>query len=355
MHAFPVFVLLCCPCSCIAYSCDHESNVGGANERYLASMSFMFTQIGTSVQHRVVSALLQLRLLHVVHPEAGLSGFYQELIRVCTLSQVTASQYEDTNEFASALAQLTGIRHPSNAAVPQLLSVHERPSRNDTNSKTESDNVGASEAGSAAPIHSAVIAVDIMPILSQVVTRWTSGLPSLSTSNPSLSPFSSPLSTPTSSPFPSSSSSPAAQSLLFSSLRDAPLSILVVEDNIINQKVIVSMLLKIGVDRANIGIAVNGVEAVEMAAATTRCRPWDIILMDVQMPVLDGVEATKQIVRSYLDHGTTRSTAVATSSPLHQPINIARYLSVGMVDWLPKPYSLLTVKSILFKWKNGCT
>jgi signal transduction histidine kinase/CheY-like chemotaxis protein len=66
------------------------------------------------------------------------------------------------------------------------------------------------------------------------------------------------------------------------------LRVLVAEDNAVNQRVVAALLTKMG---ASVQLAVNGNEAVEMA----KSGEFDIVLMDCQMPVLDGFEATRQI------------------------------------------------------------
>jgi len=69
---------------------------------------------------------------------------------------------------------------------------------------------------------------------------------------------------------------------------DLPLNLLLVEDNPVNQRLAVLLLRKLG---HRVAVANHGGEAVAMQAAT----PFDAILMDMQMPVLDGLEATRVI------------------------------------------------------------
>ena len=69
---------------------------------------------------------------------------------------------------------------------------------------------------------------------------------------------------------------------------ERPLCILLAEDNAVNQKLAISMLTKMGHD---VTLAVNGVEAVAKSAAQL----FDLIFMDVQMPMMDGFEATRAI------------------------------------------------------------
>ncbi len=103
--------------------------------------------------------------------------------------------------------------------------------------------------------------------------------------------------------------------------------ILVVEDNKINQMLITTYLDKFGY---SFEIAANGLEAVAAAGK----KVYDLILMDVQMPEMDGIEATRQI--RALDGPVSKQPIVAlTANAMHG--DRENYLEAGMDDYLAKP------------------
>ncbi|HKJ90262.1 MAG TPA: response regulator, partial [Oceanipulchritudo sp.] len=117
--------------------------------------------------------------------------------------------------------------------------------------------------------------------------------------------------------------------------------ILLAEDNPVNQMVAMGMLGNFGLTAH---LATNGEEAVKAAATF----PFDLILMDVQMPKLDGLEATRRI----------RAAASGDSSPV--PIiamtahamqgDREKCLEAGMDDYLPKPIAQALLLDALRKW-----
>jgi signal transduction histidine kinase/ActR/RegA family two-component response regulator len=110
---------------------------------------------------------------------------------------------------------------------------------------------------------------------------------------------------------------------------DASVRVLAAEDNPINQLVLRTLLAPLGAD---ITMTQNGHEAV----AAFKAQPFDFVLMDVQMPGLNGVEATKQIRDYERANGCTPTPILALSANVmaHQ---VEEYLAVGMNGHVPKP------------------
>jgi two-component system sensor histidine kinase/response regulator len=106
------------------------------------------------------------------------------------------------------------------------------------------------------------------------------------------------------------------------------LRVLVAEDNSINQKVITAILQKGG---HSVQIAHNGAEAVDLSE---RC-PYDVILMDVQMPVMDGHEATRAI--RIRDRQTSQRTPIIALTAQTMPGDREACFAAGMDDYLAKP------------------
>ena len=118
-----------------------------------------------------------------------------------------------------------------------------------------------------------------------------------------------------------------------------PLNILVAEDNMINQKLIIRMFEMLGY---GIHIAANGFEVLE----TLTRLPIDIVFMDIQMPEMDGIEATRQIISKW---GTNRPLIIAmTANALQSDKEMC--LNAGMDDYISKPLTITQVKNEMGKW-----
>jgi signal transduction histidine kinase/DNA-binding response OmpR family regulator/HPt (histidine-containing phosphotransfer) domain-containing protein len=116
--------------------------------------------------------------------------------------------------------------------------------------------------------------------------------------------------------------------------------LLVVEDNPVNQQVASRMLANMG---HHVDLATNGAEAVE----AVRTRRYDAVLMDCQMPVMDGYDATRAI--RALDSTAARVPIIAmTASAMIG--DAERCLDAGMDDYLPKPVHRSELTRILSRW-----
>ncbi len=135
--------------------------------------------------------------------------------------------------------------------------------------------------------------------------------------------------------------------------------ILLAEDNIVNQQVALGILGKLGLTADTV---VNGAESLKALASV----PYDLVLMDVQMPEIDGLEATRRIRAA--EAGTRNPGDIGTDTPVsgfrHQVSGIpiiamtagamegdrAKCLEAGMDDYISKPIKPLNLARILDKW-----
>ena len=115
--------------------------------------------------------------------------------------------------------------------------------------------------------------------------------------------------------------------------------ILVVEDNIVNQKLTCAILKKIGLD---FEVAGQGEEAISL----WQHNAYDLILMDCQMPVMDGYIATQKIRQL---ETTTHTPIIALTANAMANDDI-RCKNSGMDDFLSKPFTITDLISILEKW-----
>jgi signal transduction histidine kinase/CheY-like chemotaxis protein/HPt (histidine-containing phosphotransfer) domain-containing protein len=136
-----------------------------------------------------------------------------------------------------------------------------------------------------------------------------------------------------------------APMIMQSALPEAPaegrLRVLVVEDNLLNQRVVVRMLEKMGhvVDVAN-----NGVVAVACVAR----RRYDAVLMDCQMPVMDGFEASREIRRE--QQGTDRHTPIIAITASAMTNDQTKCLEAGMDAYLRKPVMADDLATVVERW-----
>lgn len=120
------------------------------------------------------------------------------------------------------------------------------------------------------------------------------------------------------------------KNIFISKAGEKSLNILLAEDQLINQKIVVQLLAKRG---WSVTTAVDGKEAVEKAGETS----FDVILMDVQMPLMDGYEATR-IIRS-TPSGINLKTPIIALTANAMKGDRERCIEAGMNDYISKPIS----------------
>ncbi|MGK5092540.1 response regulator [Deltaproteobacteria bacterium TL4] len=170
---------------------------------------------------------------------------------------------------------------------------------------------------------------------------------------------------PWSDPFNAHISKPIRESLLFSTLVELlsgkphavlsdelksdphsklgekmPLRILVAEDNRINQTLVLALLHELGYLA---DLASNGLEVLE----NLKRQDYDVILMDVQMPEMDGLQATRQIVKHYPPEKRPRIIAVTANAIQGDR---ERCIQAGMDDYISKPIEEKELLSVLERW-----
>lgn len=120
-------------------------------------------------------------------------------------------------------------------------------------------------------------------------------------------------------------------------------SILVVEDNKINQTVVLKVLERLGVKA---DVANNGFEALDKVQE----KDYDLIFMDMEMPGMDGIEATQKI--KTLKNLPSQPVIVAMTANVTSEDKL-RCFEAGMQDFISKPITLQTTKAALIRWVPG--
>ena len=117
------------------------------------------------------------------------------------------------------------------------------------------------------------------------------------------------------------------------------LRLLVVEDNIVNQKVALRMLDRLGYQA---DLAGDGIEALDCL----KKNPYDVILMDIQMPRMNGLEATREILARFSD----QQCPLVIGMSAHAAAQDRQLgLDAGMIDYLTKPVQLAQLRDLLWK------
>ncbi len=119
------------------------------------------------------------------------------------------------------------------------------------------------------------------------------------------------------------------------------LNVLVAEDNKVNQMVARKLLEKLG---CGFELAVDGAIAIELLEKA----PFDLILMDIMMPVMDGIEAT-QLIRAS-NKGYSQIPIIAYTASVSEE-DREKCLSAGMNEFLSKPASVEKLADVLSKYQ----
>jgi len=118
--------------------------------------------------------------------------------------------------------------------------------------------------------------------------------------------------------------------------------VLIVEDNLTNQQVAMSILLRMGLEA---DMVANGEEALRALAS----QDYDLVLMDVQMPVMDGLEATRMIRSTECAVRNHQITIIAMTAHAIEG-DRQKCLEAGMNDYVSKPVSPQALAEVLIKW-----
>ena len=119
--------------------------------------------------------------------------------------------------------------------------------------------------------------------------------------------------------------------------------LLVVEDNMVNQEVALGMLDILGF---HADVADNGQEALDLLSENE----YDLVLMDCQMPVLDGYEATRRLRKSDVPYSKIPVIALTANAMTG---DAEKCFAAGMDDYLTKPFEEKKLEQTLLKWLNG--
>ncbi len=117
------------------------------------------------------------------------------------------------------------------------------------------------------------------------------------------------------------------------------INVLVVDDNYINQKLIKALLEKLNL---NVTLAFNGLEALRMREKNV----YDLIFMDIEMPVMSGLEATKKILQYELEHSLKHIPIIALTANALMG-DKEKYIKAGIDNYLSKPIRLQKLQYLL--------
>jgi CheY-like chemotaxis protein len=118
--------------------------------------------------------------------------------------------------------------------------------------------------------------------------------------------------------------------------------VLLVEDNPVNQRLAIAILKKAALQ---VTVAANGLEALD----ELRRQPFDVVLMDCQMPVMDGYEASSRIRQGEAGPAARQGTIIALTANA-MPEEVARCAAAGMNGYIAKPFTLHSLIDALQPW-----
>jgi len=145
--------------------------------------------------------------------------------------------------------------------------------------------------------------------------------------------------------------SPAARALVPEARREAPGSalerlsgrVLLAEDNVVNQQIAAVMLEGLGI---HVDVVENGLEALQALEHAE----YDVVLMDCQMPLMDGFEATAELRRRERSDGGQRHVPVLALTANAMDGDQEQCLAAGMDDYLAKPFTQAALQALLTRW-----
>ncbi|QFY90442.1 response regulator [Magnetovirga frankeli] len=120
--------------------------------------------------------------------------------------------------------------------------------------------------------------------------------------------------------------------------------VLLAEDNPVNQEVVISVLERLG---CRVDVAFNGLEA--LSGYARKADEYQLILMDCEMPELDGYQASRKIRRLEQARGLRRTPIIALTAHALEGARAA-CLAAGMDDYLSKPFRFAQIAALLMKW-----
>jgi len=120
--------------------------------------------------------------------------------------------------------------------------------------------------------------------------------------------------------------------------------ILLAEDNVFNQKVAVAMLKRLDL---TVDVAANGQEVLDKLPNAS----YTLILMDCEMPIMNGYEATQKIRQD--EKMTGEHIPIVAMTAHNSPEDRKQCLQLGMDDYISKPFKLEVLQKLLAHWQIG--